>query len=226
VIEDAVRAGETSFPKPAFVKKLHKIRMKGLKAPSIRSAWRKCGLIPLCPSVVLSKIKELEAEPQPRTLEHTPPVSSPLRRTPRTVPQFAKGARYLLELLGTVVKHLDPNDPANNQVMKRAQRLFKGERVSTVAGQEAIEQVETAAIKRQDELRAKELSKNFQLRKGGVMTATQGREIWDAREVAEQSAKQRKAAKLAKKAEEEEEAEKARQAAEEAKQERRCIANE
>jgi hypothetical protein len=46
-----------------------------------------------------------------------------------------------------------------------------------VAGQEAIEQVETAAIKRQDELRAKELSKNFQLQKGGVITAKQGCEI-------------------------------------------------
>ena len=114
VIGDAARAGETSFSKPAFMKKPHEIRTKGLKAPSIRSAWRKYGLIPLCPSFVLSKIKELEVEPWLRTLEHTPPVSSPLRRTLRTVLQFAKGARYLLELLGTVVKHLDPNDPANN----------------------------------------------------------------------------------------------------------------
>jgi hypothetical protein len=55
--------------------------------------------------------------------------------------------------------------------------LFKGVRVSTVAGQEAIKQVETTAIKRQDKLRAKELSKNFQLRKGRVITAKQGCEI-------------------------------------------------
>jgi len=63
VIEDAVRAGETCFLKPAFMKKLHEIRMKGLKAPLIISAWRKCSLIPYCPSVVYSKIKELEVEP-------------------------------------------------------------------------------------------------------------------------------------------------------------------
>jgi hypothetical protein len=40
-----------------------------------------------------------------------------------------------------------------------------------------IEQVETAAIKRQDEFRAKELSKNFQSQKGGVITAKEGREL-------------------------------------------------
>jgi hypothetical protein len=38
VIEDAVQARETSFPKPAFIKKLYKIRMKGLKALLIKSA--------------------------------------------------------------------------------------------------------------------------------------------------------------------------------------------
>ena len=122
-----------------------------------------------------------------------------------TVPQFAKGAKYLLELLQKAVEHLDLDDLANNQVIERAQRLFKGVRVSTVAGQEAIKQVETTAIKRQDKLRAKELSKNFQLRKGRVITAKQGCEIQDACEVAEQSAKQ---------------------AVEEAKEERRRIANE
>jgi hypothetical protein len=177
VVKDAVRARETCFPKPAFMKKLHEIRIKGLKALLIISAWHKYSLIPYCLSVVLSKIKELEVEPQPRTLEHTPLMSSLLRRTPRTVPQFAKGARYLLELLESVVKHLDPDDLANSQVIERAKRLFKGVQISTVARQEAIKQVETAAIKRQDKLRAKELSKNFQLRKGSVMTAKQGREI-------------------------------------------------
>jgi hypothetical protein len=31
VVEEAVRARETSFPKPAFIKHFHEIRMKGLK---------------------------------------------------------------------------------------------------------------------------------------------------------------------------------------------------
>jgi hypothetical protein len=47
----------------------------------------------------LSQIKELETEPQPGTLEKTPLVSSLLRRTPRTVPQFAQGSKFTLELI-------------------------------------------------------------------------------------------------------------------------------
>jgi hypothetical protein len=42
---------------------LHKIRIAGLKESTIQSAWRKCGLIPFDPDVVLSQINELEAEP-------------------------------------------------------------------------------------------------------------------------------------------------------------------
>jgi hypothetical protein len=38
VVEDAVRAGETSFPKPRFMKYLHEIRTKGFKENTIISA--------------------------------------------------------------------------------------------------------------------------------------------------------------------------------------------
>jgi hypothetical protein len=79
VVEEAVRAGETTFPKPKFMKHFHEIRMKGLKENTIISAWRKCGLVPYNPDLGLSKIKELEVEPRSQTPEKTPPVSLLLR---------------------------------------------------------------------------------------------------------------------------------------------------
>jgi hypothetical protein len=224
VVEEAVRAGETTFPKPAFMKHFHKIRMKGLKEHTIKSAWRKCGLVPFNPNVVLSKITELEVEPRPMTPEKTPAMSSPLRRTPRTVPQFAKGSKFILNILSKLVSLLDPDDPASDIVL-RFERIIRGLRAATVAGQEAIEQVETAARKKRDEQLVKELAKNYQSRKGGLMSAKAGREMWDAREISKQSAQQRKAAKLAQKAEEYE-AEQAIRAAETARQARRAKAVE
>jgi hypothetical protein len=105
-------------------------------------------------------------------------------------------------------------------VVERAERLVRGFRTALVASNEAIEQAETAARKRRDELAEKQLEKTYQSRKGGLMTAQAGREMWDDWEVKEQSASQRRAAKLAKEAEEEE-VEQARVAAEATKQGRR-----
>jgi hypothetical protein len=158
-------------------------------------------------------------------------MSSLLRRTPRTVPQFAKGSKFILELLKRLVELMDPDDPRSD-VVERFECMIRGLRTTTVAGQEAIEQVESAVRKKRDEQLVKELAKNYQSRKGGLMTAKAGREMWDAREVSEQSAQQRKAAKLAQKAEDQEAeqairaAEEERQAAEAARQARRTQATE
>jgi len=49
--------------------------------------------------VVLLQINELEAELRAKTPERTPPVLLLLRRTPRTIPQFAKGTNFMLKAL-------------------------------------------------------------------------------------------------------------------------------
>jgi hypothetical protein len=92
------------------MKHFHEIREKGLKESIIKLAWRKCGLIPYNPDVVLSKIKELEVEPWPKTLEKTPPISSPLCRTLRTIPQFAKGIDFMLKLIKKGVEAISSNN--------------------------------------------------------------------------------------------------------------------
>ena len=38
--------------------KIHEIRTKGIKPATIQSAWRKVGLIPFNPDLILLKIKE------------------------------------------------------------------------------------------------------------------------------------------------------------------------
>jgi hypothetical protein len=81
----------------------------------------------------------------------------------------------------------------DDQVVEKVERLDRGYRSALVSGNEAIEQVETAARKKRDELAEKQLSKNYQSRKGGLMTAQEGREIWSEREIKEQTALQRKA---------------------------------
>jgi hypothetical protein len=124
----------------------------------------------------LSKIKELEVEPRPRTPKQTPLMSSPLRRTPQTVPQFAKGSRFILELLKKLVELIDPDDPRSD-VVECFKHMIRGLRATTVAGQEAIKQVESAAQKKRDKQLVKELAKDYQSRKGGLMTAKAGREM-------------------------------------------------
>lgn len=224
VVEEVVQAKETTFPKLAFIKHFYKIQMKGLKEHIIKLAQCKCSLVPFNPNVVLSKITELEVKPQLMTLEKTLAMSSPLRRTPQIVPQFAKGSKFILNILSKLVSLLDLDDPASNVVL-RFERIIQGLWATTVAGQEAIKQVETAARKKRDKQLVKELAKNYQSRKGGLMSAKAGCEMQDAREVSEQSAQQRKAAKLAQKAEEYK-AEQAIRAAETARQARRAEAVE
>jgi len=79
-------------------------------------------------------------------------------------------------------------DDLRSDVVKHFERMIQGLQATTVAGQEAIKQVESAAQKKRDKQLVKVLAKNYQLRKGGLMTAKAGREMWDAQEVSEQSA--------------------------------------
>jgi hypothetical protein len=62
-------------------------------------------------------------------------------------------------------------------VVERVRRLAHGIRAALTAGNEAIEQVETAAQKKRDELAEKQLAKNYQSRKGGLMIAKAGRDL-------------------------------------------------
>jgi hypothetical protein len=119
-------------------------------------------------------------------------VSSLLRRTLRTILQFAKGSDFVLKLIEKGVEAIAKEEGfTDSQVadgVERSHRLVQGVKVALIAGNEAIEQVETAARKRRDELAEKQLAKNYQSQKGGLMTAQAGREMWDEREVKEQSA--------------------------------------
>lgn len=62
ILDQWVRDVGSVFDKQQFIAKLPEIRQKGIKKETVISAWRKAGLIPYHPEVVLQGITELEPE--------------------------------------------------------------------------------------------------------------------------------------------------------------------
>ena len=59
-INNVIRTGYTKFNKTEFLNAIDSIRAKTFKKNTILSSWRKSGIFPYNPNVVLTKLREYE----------------------------------------------------------------------------------------------------------------------------------------------------------------------
>ena len=59
-IDEATRTGCTNFDKTEFLASLGRIRLQAFKETSILSGFRKTGIVPYDPQIVLEKLQELQ----------------------------------------------------------------------------------------------------------------------------------------------------------------------
>jgi hypothetical protein len=79
-IDHAVRTGDTEFTKVEFLAAFDKIRHQTFKESTVKSAFRKTGLIPYDPTIVINAMREYE----PRVTPQTSPLRTNNLRTPQT----------------------------------------------------------------------------------------------------------------------------------------------
>ena len=92
-VTEAIQNGDETFSKVEFLAAFNTFRAKAFKSTKITSAWRKPGLIPYNPEMVLQKVRD--SLPPPR--ETTPPSSVQLiQQTPRTIRQLSTVAADIM----------------------------------------------------------------------------------------------------------------------------------
>jgi hypothetical protein len=79
-IDRAVWTGDTEFTKVEFLAAFNKIRHQTFKESTVKSAFRKTGLIPYDPTIVINAMREYE----PRVTPLTSPLRTNNLQTPRT----------------------------------------------------------------------------------------------------------------------------------------------
>ena len=89
-IDYKLRTGVSKFNKYDFLANLRDIRSQAFKETTVLSAWRKTGLYPFNPSIVLNKLKETLSEYR-TLLVFSKPKSGPfIYRTPKKINRVIK----------------------------------------------------------------------------------------------------------------------------------------
>lgn len=143
-VSAAMRLDALDFDKMDFLRAIGDIRKRALKHRTIVSGWRKSGLIPFAPDVVLNRLRgqlppapstptttDDEVEPEiprtPRTFWELRVASTKIMRshpwTPRTKQRLTKFVSGALSLAD--VKHLDERAQAKQQAYERRKRQEK-----------------------------------------------------------------------------------------------------
>lgn len=166
-VDQATRTGCSRFDKLEFLAAIHGIRQSTFKTNTIRTAFRECGLIPYNPQIVLEKIKEYQ--PPPSIRPSTPPETEfqpPM--TPQTAQALKEQAIRLENATPTRYKSI-------------VQKFVKGAliQVNTAIQIKKDLAASTAAERERKERRSQS---QRQLQKGGVLLASEARNMITQRE--------------------------------------------
>jgi hypothetical protein len=126
VINRAVRLGDTKFPRAEFLSAFDGIRKDTFKKTTIHSAFRKTGLIPFNPNVVIERMREKGVTPR----QITPP---PHFLTLHTTPQKPQDIAFQAKVITQLVKHWKL--PEEDKILLR--KYVKGSLALTLSGAEA-----------------------------------------------------------------------------------------
>lgn len=172
-ISKAFRLRCVDFDKIEFLQALHKVRLKTFKRQTILSAWRKTGLIPFNPQIVLDAVQK------PPIFKRivTPPLSSdPLLLT---TPENAIQLKHMSNIMDD-----DWPSPVTQHLYDA---YFKGSIAIAVAADAAFRDLkrQTAAALRREQ--SKKDSRRA-LQTGGLLYVQDGRDMCDGGDVAKMQA--------------------------------------
>jgi hypothetical protein len=163
-----VRDGCANITKIEFLSVIQEVRRKAFKEETILSAFRKSGLVPYNPLVVLRRIQER----QERALTPLPPPATELHSSPFSTPVTLRQLNKLASSLQTQVKHED----VNPELKKTLDRFVRG---ALTQGTELLHTMrDLKRTKVAEEItRQRRSQKNQQLKSGGVLTVEHARKI-------------------------------------------------
>ncbi|KAM4060248.1 DDE superfamily endonuclease [Hirsutella rhossiliensis] len=177
-----VRDGLVNITKLEFLSCIQQVRLHAFKESTIRSAFRKTGIFPFNPQVVLQCLEARQATtptPPPNSGPHSSPFETPL-----TLRQINKVADKL-DLVLEDDKSLDPDFSHDLSRFIRGSLSLATELVQTKRDLGRTKMAERIQKQRK-------AMKNIQLQSGGVLSVAQGREmIAKARKVVEDAEKRR-----------------------------------
>ena len=170
-VDTATRTGCTDFNKSEFLTAITSIRQQTFKNTTIRSAFRKTGLIPYNPQIVIEKLREYEPKQvlDPRTSSPTPAIATcdPFN-TPATVRTLKRHSEQIKEI------ELSPS------AQRTIGKFIKGSLILAQSGAQAEEDYQHTQATEQ--IRAKRQKHGRrQVSSAGRMYARDAREVMQKR---------------------------------------------
>ena len=151
-----------------FLQIIEGVRQQAFKSSTITSAFRKTGIIPFNPKVVLDVLEARRPQtPPPILQDHQLPFSSPFS-TPITLRQVNKVANQIQEELIS----LEVAPTLRNNI----ERLISGSKANTAELIQTKRDLGRTKLAQETRKRQK-AQKNVQLQIGGVLTVADGREM-------------------------------------------------
>lgn len=165
-LDRLVRDGATDIGKLEFISIIEEVRKKAFKASTIKSAFKKSGIYPLDPSVIISEVISRQAAHTP-----TPPpyISSSDPTTPTTYRQLNRTASKI-----EAATTSDPTfSPSKATLLNR---FIKGALFSAATGVQL--QRDLGRTRYAEAVRARRRSsKNYRLQTGGVLSVSEARNM-------------------------------------------------
>ncbi len=177
-VNNVTRTGYTKFNKTEFLNAIDSIRAKTFKKNTILLSWRKSGIFPYNPNVVLTKLRENEPYKERYQREQnsvTPsPPCTPESRTPNTP--------NIVRRLQLQIDEFQALPDLSSSYKRRFNKIAKGAVALGLRGKLYEEQLShTEAAQKAREQRKKKGRK--QIQKGGVLYVEEARLMVRSREM-------------------------------------------
>ena len=168
-IDDAVRDGDYEFSKLEFLARITTIRSQAFKKNTIRESFRKTGLIPFNPEIVMQKLQDLSPSNTEPNLPSTPRTPTRVTRetfftTPTTIRAFTLHASALTNT---------EYSPSSRKIMQ--EKYVKGTLAKVNSGKLAEDQLKKVRTAELERASRRKLG-NRVVQKGGVITVGKARE--------------------------------------------------
>ena len=179
-VDQATRSGCSEFDKMEFLNAIDSIRLSTFKPSTIISSFRKTGLIPFDPEIVLAKLSPAEQGISSAETSHTtpPPQTADLTSTPRTI----RTLQYQANALQAHINSEADSIQLSLTTTKSLQTFIQGSLLQAQSGAQAfsdLQDMRSAEVARA----ARKARSRRSIQKGGVLYAHQARSMVRQKEV-------------------------------------------